>query len=67
MRFDQVLETIENLSPDDQETLLAILERRWIARRRAIMVDEVREAREEFPAGQCQSSSAKDIRSEICT
>jgi hypothetical protein len=65
MRFDEVLEAIDKLPPEDQETLLAIVERRRIAYRRAALANDIGEARREFPGGGCQPQTAQDIMKEI--
>ncbi len=64
-RFDEVLEAIGQLSPDDQETLMAIVERRRIAQRRASLAIDVGEARQEFQAGGCRPQTAADLMKEI--
>jgi hypothetical protein len=65
MRFDEVLDAVEKLPPDDQETLIEILQRRRLARRRDELAKEVEEAREEFRAGKCPPRTAEDLIQEI--
>jgi hypothetical protein len=64
-RFNEVLEAIEKLGPEDQEALIAILERRRIAQRRAELARDIQEARREFQAGSCLPSKPADVMREI--
>jgi ADP-dependent phosphofructokinase/glucokinase len=52
-QFNEVLEAIDKLGPEDQEALIEIVERRRIARRRAELAKDIEEARREFQAGSC--------------
>ncbi len=65
MRFDEVLAAIDKLPPEDQETLIAILERRRIAQRRAAVGKDVQEALQEFQRGACQPQTPADLVKEI--
>ena len=65
MRFDEVLEAIDKLPPEDQETLIAIVERRRIAERRAALAKDVHEARQEFQSSACQPRTPGDLMKEI--
>jgi hypothetical protein len=64
-RFDEVLEAIAKLPAEDQESLIAILERRRIAQRRAALAKDVQEARQEFESGGCQPQAVADLMKEI--
>jgi len=63
--FGEVLEAIDTLSLEDQETLEAILRRRIIERRRAELVQDVQEAQQEFQAGQCRPVTPEELMQEI--
>lgn len=65
MRFDEVLEAVEKLAPDDQETLIALVQRRRLARQRAQLAKEIAEARQEFLAGGCQPRPPDALMREI--
>jgi hypothetical protein len=65
MRFDEVLEAIDKLPPEDQDNLIAILERRRIAQRRALLARDVQEARQEFQSGGRQPKTSMDLITEI--
>lgn len=60
-----MLEAVEELSPDDQENLLAIMQRRVRDKRRAELVRTVKAARKEFKASRCQPASPDEIMRKI--
>jgi len=63
--FGQVLEAADQLSLDEQETLADILRRRIIERRRQQLAVEIREAREEYKTGDCQTATPDELMAEI--
>ncbi len=63
--FGEVLESIEQLSLDEQETLMDIVQRRIAERSRKVLRAEIEEARQEFTAGQCQPATADVLMKEI--
>ncbi|MCI0694666.1 hypothetical protein L0337_22005 [candidate division KSB1 bacterium] len=63
--FDEVLEAADKLSLAEQETLLDILHRRTIARRRIELAKEVEEAQREFQEGRCRRATPEEIVAEI--
>ncbi len=65
MQFGDVLEAIDQLSLDDQESLVDIVSRRIAERSRKQLAVEVRDARQEFAAGLCQPMTTEDLMSEI--
>ena len=65
MSFDQVLDAVANLSPDDQEALLHVLRQRRIERRRSELAKEIEEAEREFAAGKCESGTPADLMRKI--
>jgi len=64
-QFNEVLEAIDKLRPEDQEALIEIVERRRIARRRAELAKDIEEARREFQAGGCAPRKPTDLMQEI--
>jgi len=64
-RFDEVLEAIDNLPPEDQENLIAIVERRRIAQRRAALANDVEKARQEYQKGKCPPQTPANLMKEI--
>ena len=65
--FGQVLESAEELSTEEQETLVSILQRRLAEERRAELAGVVREARKEYKAGRCRPASPAEIMKRIRT
>ena len=63
--FNDVLEAVEGLSFDKQETLVGILRRRLAERRRAELVQDAREAYEEYQRGECRPTTPQELVREI--
>jgi len=63
--FGEVLESIERLSLDEQETLMDIVQRRIAERSRKMLATEVQEARQEFAEGRCRPATAGELMKEI--
>jgi hypothetical protein len=66
-KFSEVLEAASDLSTDEQESLLDILHRRLIERKRLKLAHEIEEARAEFAAGQLRPASVDEIMNEVCS
>ncbi len=65
LRFGDVLEAAEQLSEDEQETLVDILEKRRAERRRDEIAEEVKAARLEHQRGETRPTSADELMDEI--
>ena len=63
--FAEVLETIEEFSIDEKETLIDILQHRLREKKRERVVKSVGEARREFERGELKPASADEIMKEI--
>lgn len=63
--FGEVLEAADKLSMEEQETLIDILHRRMIERRRAELAQDIREAQKEFQEGKFQPVTADKLMKEI--
>jgi hypothetical protein len=63
--FSDVVDATDNLSVEEQETLVEILRRRIAERNRADLACDVADARAEFRAGNTQTSSVDDIMGEV--
>jgi len=63
--FGEVLDAADHLTVDEQESLLDILKKRLIARRRAELARNVQEAYEEFQAGKCRVVTPEELMAEI--
>jgi 16S rRNA C1402 N4-methylase RsmH len=64
MAFADVLEAAENLDPDAQAELAAVLNRRLAERGRQRIADSIKQARHEYATGQCKPMTAADIMKE---
>ncbi len=63
--FNEVLDAIDTLSLDEQETLLTIVQRRFADRTRQKLFSDIQAARVEFNQGHCQSTSVDALMQEI--
>ncbi len=63
--FSDVVDAADDLSVDEQETLVEILRRRIAKRNREALVRDVAEARAEFQTGQARASAVSDIMEEL--
>jgi len=64
-RFHVVVEAVEGLSVEEQETLVAVLNRRLADRRRAELAEDVREGQREFRRGALRPTMPDKIIKEI--
>ena len=62
--FSEIVDAADQLSVDEQETLLEILRHRLAERNRKRIVSEVAEARAEFTAGRTRAVSVEEIMDE---
>jgi hypothetical protein len=65
LAFEEVLEVVDRLSLEEQETLVEIVHRRVIERRREELAREIQEAQKEFQAGQCRPTTPDELMAEI--
>lgn len=63
--FSDVVDAADDLSVDEQETLVEILRRRIAKRNREALVRDIAQARSEFQSGQARKSSVSDIMEEL--
>lgn len=63
--FAEVIEAIDALSLEEQQTLIEIVVHRVIERSRQQLTTEVQQARTEFSQGQCQPASVESLMAEI--
>ena len=63
--FGEVLDAIDKLSQEEQETLLDIVQRRIAERGREMLAVEIQEARQEFAEGRCRPATVDDLMKEI--
>jgi hypothetical protein len=65
MHFGEVLEAADQLSIEEQETLVEVLHRRIVEHRREELALEIREARRQLEAAQCAPATPEEIIEDI--
>ena len=63
--YGQVLDSIEALPEDEQESLLDTVRRRLAERRRAALATLVAEARKEFKSGKLRPATSAEITRKV--
>ena len=63
--YGQVLDSIDALSEDQQESLLDIVRKRLAERRRATLIKSVGEAQKEFKSGKLRPVTSAEIMCKI--
>ncbi|HSS75739.1 MAG TPA: hypothetical protein VLV54_03250 [Thermoanaerobaculia bacterium] len=61
MSFSEILEAADQLSVDEQTTLIEVLRHRITERRRDELARDIKQARREFDSGKCQPESPAGI------
>lgn len=64
-RFQEAIETVEALPPDDQAMLVGIIRQRLIQHRRSELAAEIAEAREAYGRGEVRRGTVADIKKEL--
>lgn len=59
------IETVEQLSPEDQAELLKIIYRRLVEQRRERLVEEVAETRQAYQTGQVRRGTVDKLMAEL--
>jgi len=65
MPFGEILEAVDQLSLEEQETLADVLRRRIIDQRRDEIVDDIQQTQKEFQDGHCKPTTPSDLMKEI--
>ena len=63
--YGQVVDSIEALPDDQQESLLELIQRRLAERRREALVKSIQEACKEFKAGKIRPSTPAEIMRKV--
>ena len=63
--YAATLEALEALLPEEQESVLEIMNRRLAERRRAELIATVKQSRKEHAAGQCKPASVASIMRQV--
>ena len=61
VKFAQVIETVDEMSVEEQETLVEIVSRRLAQRQRTEIIKEVRQSRRQFRSGKYRFASGDEI------
>lgn len=65
LSFGEILEAVDEMSLDEQETLTNIIRRRIIEQRRRQIMKEVHDAQKEFQNDNCQLVTPDELMAEI--
>jgi len=63
--FSEVVEAADKLTPEEQEVLINILNRRLANRRRSELAKDVQDAQQEFQRGGCEPKTPDQLIKEI--
>jgi len=64
-RFQEAIETVEALPPDDQTLLIEIIRRRLIQQRRAELAADIAGARAAYQRGEVRRGTVADLMKEL--
>ncbi|WP_447974928.1 hypothetical protein [Nitrospira sp. Kam-Ns4a] len=64
-RFQEVIEMVEALPPDDQALLMQIIRQRLIQHRRTELAADIAEAREAYRRGEMRRGTVADLMAEL--
>ena len=65
MSFDEILEAVDHMPQEDQESLIEVLKSRLRDRHRAELVKVVQEAQAEYRKDECRPTSPDELMGEI--
>jgi hypothetical protein len=65
MPFGEVLEAVDKLSLEEQETRIEVLHRRLVERRREGLTEDVQRAQQGFQSGHCRPLTPAELMKEI--
>jgi hypothetical protein len=63
--FQEILDIVEALPEHQQENLIDIIRRRLIERRREVISENIKRAREEYERGEVSRGTVDDLMKEI--
>ena len=64
-RFQETIEVVETLSPDDQALLIEIIRQRLIQQRRTELAVDIAEARNAYERGEVRRSGVANLMQEL--
>lgn len=65
--FRDVLDALDHLSSDEQDALIAIVQKRKTEEARRKLVEEVEQSRKEYRDSKCRTTNIEDLIKEITT
>ncbi len=65
VKFQDALDMVESLPEEQQETLIDIIRRRLIERRREVLAEHIKEAREEYRRGEARRGTVDDLMEDL--
>lgn len=65
INFADILEAAEQLSVEDQEDLVRIIQNRLREQKRAELIADIRESEREFERGECEPVTPEQLMKEI--
>lgn len=63
--FNEILESVEQLSVEDQEALIDLVQRRLVERRRTEIATNIVKAQEEYQTGQVFRGNVDELMAEL--
>ncbi|HAA30015.1 MAG TPA: hypothetical protein DCE56_22920 [Cyanobacteria bacterium UBA8553] len=63
--FNEILESVEKLSVEDQEALIDLVRRRLVERRRSEIATHIVKAQEEYQTGQVMRGTVDELMAEL--
>lgn len=63
--FEQAIATVENLPNEEQEMLVEIIKNRLHEKKRAELIEEVKQAEQEYKEGKFKRGSVIDLMAEL--
>lgn len=63
--FNEILESVEKLSVEDQEALIDLVQRRLVERRRTEIATNIVKAQEEYQTGQVFRGNVDELMAEL--
>lgn len=64
-RFDDIVQIVEDLPPEDQDALFTLIKRRRAEQRRSEIAENIRKSRAELAAGLGCSGTVDDVMEEF--
>ena len=64
-RFQETIEAVENLPPDDQALLIEIIRQRLIQQRRTALAADIAEARNAYERAEVRRGGVADLMQEL--